>query len=638
MNEDKFIDNALKEYAQNGGKIDEDFLSELEKKIDGVEETPVLNEAPVNRRKWRAGMMSAAALILVGVVGKGIHSNFYKGDQSAPMALYNLASDERPLQEREESPVVKTGLSRKPSAPAMSEMKMRQSELGVPVLGDLPIIGGLFDQDGFTSIEEFKPGFGNHKAPNGNRYGSLIDGGFLSPLKEPLSTFSVDVDTASYTNVRKLIQSGRAVHPDAVRVEEMINYFKYDYSGPTSEHPFAIHTEVAACPWNAEHQLVKIGLQGKRIESEERKNANLVFLIDVSGSMNSANKLPLLVDSFQLLLKKLNEKDRVSLVVYAGRDAVLLQPTQVDEDGAQKISEALQKLSAGGGTNGASGIATAYDLARSGFIEDGVNRVILATDGDFNVGTTNQDELLKLVKNQSEGNISLTILGFGQGNLNDRMMEQLTNHGDGNYFYLDSLQEGQKVFGEKLTGTIETIAKDVKLQIEFNPGKVKDYRLIGYANRRLKNEDFTNDKIDAGDVGAGHTVTAFYEVIPADSLSKVTQQDLKYQKQTVEENLELVPSDDLLTVKFRYKKPDGDTSIELSEVVEDVDQSWQAASDDFRFASSVALWGMLLRNSEYAGEGNIEMVRKLALSGRGEDTSAERAGFLDLVRQSSSRR
>jgi len=430
--------------------------------------------------------------------------------------------------------------------------------------------------------------------PSGNKYGQLIDQGFLSPMKAPLSTFSIDVDTASYTNIRKHVESRMKIDISAVRIEEMINYFDYKYDGPTGDHPFAIHPEVAACPWNPEHRLVKIGLKGKEVK-EERKAANLVFLIDVSGSMNSPDKLPLLLQSFELLLKSLNENDSVSLVVYAGRQAVLLNPTSVSEEGRGVISRALKDLSAGGSTNGAAGISTAYDLARSGFIKGGVNRVILATDGDFNVGTTNQSELLKLVKNQAEGQISLTILGFGQGNLNDNLMEQLTNHGDGNYFYLDSLREGQKVFQHKLTGTIETIAKDVKIQVEFNPGKVAQYRLIGYANRRLKDEDFTNDKVDAGDIGAGHTVTALYEVVPVGVALTKLPSDLKYQKTAATEPLpKVIDSPELLTVKVRYKQPDGDVSTELSKPLTDEGKSLAQVSDDFRFASSVALWGMLL--------------------------------------------
>ena len=392
---------------------------------------------------------------------------------------------------------------------------------------------------------------------------------------------------------------------------------------------------MASCPWNPKHRLVRIGLQGERIDKGERKAANLVFLLDVSGSMKSPDKLPLLVQSFQILLKQLNEEDRVSLVVYAGRQAVLLNPTAIDEDGRTEVFEALKKLSAGGSTAGAAGIKTAYELARKGFVEGGVNRVILATDGDFNVGTTNTTELEKLVKNQAEGNISLTILGFGQGNLNDAMMEKLTNSGDGNYFYLDSLREGQKVFQKGLTGTIQTIAKDVKIQVEFNPGKVGRYRLIGYANRRLKDEDFKNDKVDAGDVGAGHRVTALYEIVPA---GVMVANELKYQKAKEEPKLDVVDSPEMLTVKLRYKQPDGDVSTELARPLTDTGNPWEKSSEDFKFSSGVALWGMLLRNSPYAGSGTPELVSELASNGQGDDVNGDRVELMDLVRRWSSRR
>jgi Ca-activated chloride channel family protein len=341
------------------------------------------------------------------------------------------------------------------------------------------------------------------------------------------------------------------------------------------------------------------------------------------------------VQSFQILLKQLNEEDRVSLVVYAGRQAVLLNPTAIDEDGRTEVSEALKKLSAGGSTAGAAGIKTAYELARKGFVEGGVNRVILATDGDFNVGTTNTTELEKLVKNQAEGNISLTILGFGQGNLNDAMMEKLTNSGDGNYFYLDSLREGQKIFQKGLTGTIQTIAKDVKIQVEFNPGKVGRYRLIGYANRRLKDEDFKNDKVDAGDIGAGHRVTVLYEIVPA---GVMVANELKYQKAKEEPKLDVVDSPEMLTVKLRYKQPDGDVSTELARPLTDTGNPWEKSSEDFKFSSGVALWGMLLRNSPYAGSGTPELVSELASSGQGDDVNGDRVELMDLVRRWSSRR
>ena len=478
------------------------------------------------------------------------------------------------------------------------------------------------------------------EAPTTEKYGPLIETGFLSPLTAPLSTFSTDVDTASYTNIRRHVQNNQAINPNAVRIEEMINYFDYSYPQPEGAHPFAVQNEVASCPWNENHRLVKIGLQGKSVNQGERKAANLVFLIDVSGSMSNADKLPLLVQSFQLLLEELNEDDRVSLVVYAGRQAVLLDPTAIDAGGRAQVNKALKSLSAGGGTHGSAGITTAYELARKAFIKEGVNRVILATDGDFNVGPTSHDALLQLVKKQADGNISLTVLGFGQGNLNDALLENLTNKGDGNYYYLDSLREGQKVFQSGLTGTIQTIAKDVKIQVEFNPSKVAQYRLIGYANRRLRDEDFANDKIDAGDIGAGHRVTALYEIVPVGAEKPAIPAGLKYQQQEapVVPKVKLTDSPELLTVKLRYKQPDGQVSTEISQPLTDQNGKWQEASEDFRFASSVSLWGMLLRDSKHAGSGTPELVTQLALSGKGDDVKGERVEFLDILRRWSTQR
>lgn len=683
MNDDKFLDEALKEHARHEGKADQEFLDQLDAKLDEQE----IQQTNVSRKSQsKAGWMSAAALVLVGVTAAALfwkpNSSKSRNHDSAILAESNVT---RSTEDKVETPMKlppvvvvsepvqqsdlgneREGLSENAGRELVRKKKIKNLQDKLEELRPLTmtfpkasgnensnpdkILKNLHDELSETTnapltdprFDELESGTGlrlgrgpatRKEIPSGNNYGALIEQGFLSPLNAPLSTFSTDVDTASYTNVRKLIESGRTIDPDAVRIEEMINYFDYQYEQPLGEHPFAIHPEVASCPWNPEHRLVRIGIKGKEIQNEARKASNLVFLIDVSGSMNSPDKLPLLVQSFEVLLAQLNENDRVSLVVYAGRQAVLLNPTAIDEDGRASVGQALKKLSGGGSTNGAAGISTAYDLARKGFLEGGVNRVILATDGDFNVGTINQEELLGLVKNQAEGQISLTILGFGQGNLNDELMEELTNKGDGNYFYLDSLREGQKVFRDGLTGTLQTIAKDVKIQVEFNPGKVAQYRLIGYANRRLKDKDFTNDKIDAGDIGAGHSVTALYEIVPAGVEADSLPGGLKYQKSEPAEAVrEIVKSPELLTVKLRYKQPDGETSTEVSQALTDANGGWQKASDDFRFASSVALWGMLLRNSVHAGEGSPEMVSELASGAQGTNPKGERAGHLDLLR------
>lgn len=702
MNENEFIDNALKEHARLEGQNDQGFLDQLESQLDMQNVTELKNEEKDSGAKkffWPAiaatVAVSAVAIspmfkhepqdqILASTANESesresSDSTEPKRDrrmasldvrksgvdpQGSPLAApgvshpiaevqveSSLVEDGGRLEEGKDFLMAKggkgflgeTSAARLPSPemakviPAATSMPVSDlalgTERGVSQRGSMRTryTGGIvdFDEPRKGQSSGFDP------VQPGNKYGALIDGGFLSPLSSALSTFSIDVDTASYTNIRRHIMNGQPLHPDAVRIEEMINYFDYRYAQPEGDHPFAVHTEVASCPWNPKHRLVRIGLQGEKIDKGERKAANLVFLLDVSGSMKSPDKLPLLVQSFQILLKQLNEEDRVSLVVYAGRQAVLLNPTAIDEDGRTEVSEALKKLSAGGSTAGAAGIKTAYELARKGFVEGGVNRVILATDGDFNVGTTNSTELEKLVKNQAEGNISLTILGFGQGNLNDAMMEKLTNSGDGNYFYLDSLREGQKVFQEGLTGTIQTIAKDVKIQVEFNPGKVGRYRLIGYANRRLKDEDFKNDKVDAGDIGAGHRVTALYEIVPA---GVMVANDLKYQKVKEELKLDVVDSPEMLTVKLRYKQPDGDVSTELARPLTDTGNPWEKSSEDFKFSSGVALWGMLLRNSPYAGSGTPELVSELSSSGQGDDVNGDRVELMDLVRRWSSRR
>ena len=473
---------------------------------------------------------------------------------------------------------------------------------------------------------------------HGSRYGSLTDNAFKSPWKDPLSTFSVDVDTASYTNVRRMIQSGQAVPADAVRIEEMINYFNYAYPQPDGKHPFSVNVETASCPWNAEHRLVKIGLKGKDIIREERPAANLVFLLDVSGSMNNQDKLPLLVDSMKILLKELNADDSVSIVVYAGAQGLALPPTYVDEDGRKTILNKLNNFRSGGSTNGGAGITLAYKMAKKHFVKGGVNRVILGTDGDFNVGLTG-DPLVSMVQRKAQSGVFLSVLGFGQGNLNDNMLEKITNKGNGNYFYIDNLREGRKVFLDDMMGTMVTIAKDVKIQVDFNPAKVKSYRLIGYANRMLRKEDFKNKLIDAGEIGSGHTVTALYEIVPGNAAVAQDAVKSKYQKRRVQpkpDDREVVDSPELLTVNLAYKQPDAtketeSTYFETTEI--DNEKTWQNASDDFKFASSVSLFGMLQRRSEHAGQGTYQLVRQLAEQGRGDDSKGLRTEFSDLVRK-----
>jgi Ca-activated chloride channel family protein len=505
----------------------------------------------------------------------------------------------------------------------------RDEELGLRS-GDLGGAGGAFSLPGAKRKEL---ALLRDKSPNTERYGPLIDPSWQQPTENPLSTFSIDVDTASYANIRRFISEGRAIPTDAVRIEECINAFKYQYEPPAGDKAFAVHTELATCPWNEDNLLVKIGIKGREIAREKRPVSNLVFLIDVSGSMQSNNKLPLVKESLKLLLHQLDERDSVSYVVYAGREGVVLPPTKMTESGRVKALEALEKLESGGSTNGGAGITRAYQLAMENFIDGGVNRVILASDGDFNVGVTGQDALVKIVKERAAKNIYLSALAFGTGNLNDAMFEAISNDGNGNYFYIDSIRESRKVFLENLTGSLITIAKDVKIQVEFNPSKVGSYRLIGYANRVLKDEDFNNDKVDAGDIGAGHTVTAFYEIVPAGLPQPNGGVDvLKYQKTPPAEKAPIAePSDEWLTLKLRHKHPEGDISALQESVVKGQASPWQESGSDFQFATAVAIFGMKLRGMSDVSSIPWDGVRQLAQAGLKEDKSEDRAEFVELI-------
>lgn len=465
-----------------------------------------------------------------------------------------------------------------------------------------------------------------------SRYTPVSDGSWSSPLQSPLSTFSIDVDTASWTNLRGLIRAGAgksSLPVDAIRIEEMINYFPWDYPQPTDEHPFAFATETGPCPWNPANRLIRVGIQGRSMPVSERPAANLAFLVDVSGSMNQPEKLPLVKRSLALLVEALGERDRVAVVVYAGSEGLVLPSTS--GQARKQIQEAIDRLDAGGSTNGGAGIKRAYQLAREQFIEGGVNRVILCTDGDFNVGVTGTEELVALVESGSKDRIFLSVLGFGQDNLNDAMLEEITNRGNGNYFYIDGFREARKVFLGDLMGTLVTIAKDVKIQVEFNPATVASYRLIGYANRKLKDEDFANDEIDAGEVGAGHRVTALYEIVPQGSAGAADGTgELRYQPTRVATPVEPISSDELAHVKLRYKRPEEDRSILMSTPIGSMTGK---SSEDFRFASAVALLGMILRGEEGIGGSSLAQVVEIAASAKGADPEGHRAEFVDVVRQ-----
>ncbi len=468
----------------------------------------------------------------------------------------------------------------------------------------------------------------NYTDYNTEEYDKIESNSFKDVKQNPVSTLSIDVDNAAYSNVRRFINGSQLPPKGSVRVEEMINYFNYDYPNPTGEHPFSFVTEVSECPWNKENKLIHVGIQGKKIDYDNLKPSNLVFLIDVSGSMSSANKLPLLKKSFMMLVDELGDRDKISIVVYAGAAGLVLPPTFASDK--QTIKDALNKLNAGGSTAGGAGIKLAYDIAKKNLIEDGNNRVILATDGDFNTGVSSTDAMIELIEEKRKDGIFLTILGFGMGNYKDGRMEQISNAGNGNYFYIDNIKESEKVFVKEMRANMFTIAKDVKIQIEFNPTNVKSYRLIGYENRLLANEDFNNDKKDAGELGAGHTVTAIYEVVPAGARQNVnTSAPLKYQTTEVSEND--VYNDELMTLKFRYKPIKGNKSILIEKTVNNTSIAFNETSNNFRFSASVAAFGMLLRDSEFKGTSTYEMVAKLAKGSKGNDTEGYRDEFIRMV-------
>lgn len=463
---------------------------------------------------------------------------------------------------------------------------------------------------------------------NTEEYNRIYENIYLDALNNPLSTFSIDVDTASYANVRRFIKSNQLPPKDAVRMEEMINYFDYDYPLPDNKHPFSIYTEMSSCPWNPPHMLIHIGLQGVKLKTENLPSSNLVFLIDVSGSMRPPNKLPLLKSAFKLLIRQLQEKDRISIVVYAGAAGVILPSTPGNRK--EKIIEAIDRLHAGGSTAGGEGIKLAYKVAFENYIEDGNNRVVLATDGDFNVGVSSTSELVRMIEEKRKRGVFLTTLGFGMGNYKDNRLEQLADKGNGNYYYIDSLLEAKKVFMDEMQGTIFTIAKDVKIQVEFNPVKVKAYRLIGYENRMLKKEDFEDDTKDAGELGAGHTVTALYEIIPFGSKEKIPEIDqLKYQHTKI--NPEAFKSKEIMTIKLRYKEPRGMESKLIVKPVGNKKIKLRNASDNFRFSAALAQLGLLLRDSKYKGVASYENVLSLARKGKSEDYHGYRAEFIKLV-------
>ncbi|WP_278020639.1 vWA domain-containing protein [Flavobacterium ginsengisoli] len=468
--------------------------------------------------------------------------------------------------------------------------------------------------------------------PTQEDYDSFVENAFESPKTAPLSTFSIDVDNASYTNIRRFLNNGQQVPKDAVRVEEMVNFFKYTYPQPKNEHPFSINTEVSDSPWNSNNKILKIGLQGKNIPTQDLPASNLVFLIDVSGSMEDMNKLPLLKQSLKILVDELRPKDKVAIVVYAGAAGMVLPPTSGDDK--KTIINALDNLQAGGSTAGGAGIELAYKIVAENFIKSGNNRVILATDGDFNVGSSSNSDMEKLIEEKRKTGVFLTCLGYGMGNYKDSKMEILADKGNGNYAYIDNIQEANRFLGKEFKGSMFAIAKDVKIQIEFNPKQVQAYRLIGYENRKLRPEDFKNDAIDAGELGSNHTVTALYEIIPTGVKSDYLAEqpdNLKYTKTETNSNNY---NGELATIKFRYKKPDGEKSIEMVQVIENKSVVLEKASDDMKFSSAVAWFGLKLRDSKLIADKSSDEIVKLAKQGNSNDEEGYKAEFIRLVETS----
>jgi Ca-activated chloride channel family protein len=584
--------------------------------------------APRAKRRWRAalvwsggGLAAAAgvALVLSTTLRSGMEPALpavAENKESAPTPLMMESNAREParLRPAEARPSLAAKMSAK--APRGTD---RESGSGTRARAEEFGMIGLLPQT-------IQPGAVEHDT---EAYDHIQDNPFIRVAEDPRSTFSIDVDTASYSIVRRFLNEGRLPPAGAVRIEEMINYFHYGYPEPATEVPFSVNTEVSEAPWATGHRLVRIGLKGRHVAAATRPRANLVFLVDVSGSMESPDKLPLLKEGLELLVGQLDSGDRVSLVVYAGSSGLVLSPTAGDRK--DTIRGALGRLQAGGSTNGGEGIQLAYEQARSSFIRGGINRVILATDGDFNVGTTSQSELLDLIEKEAKSGVFLSVLGFGTGNYKDSTLEKLADKGNGNYAYIDTAAEARKVLVEQASGTLITIAKDVKIQLEFNPSRVQAFRLIGYENRVLAHQDFTDDKKDAGEIGADHTVTALYELVPPGGALPDEGSMLRYQKRG--EPTAAAESGELLTIKLRYKEPEGSTSREIEVRVPDQRRSFGEASSDQQFAASVASFGMLLRGAQYKGSATYASV--LETLGRNVANDPYRRELVTLVEKAS---
>ncbi|MEO8109024.1 MAG: VWA domain-containing protein [Ginsengibacter sp.] len=513
---------------------------------------------------------------------------------------------------------------------AVQDLTLTQKDLSIP---PPPTLGTAESEDKAFEIPEVQNKSLSQAAPfNTEDYDHIVENNFLTVQEKPLSTFSIDVDRASYSNVRRFIEGGSLPPKGAVRIEEMINYFDYNYAPPVNEDPFAVYTEMANCPWSEKHRLVQIGLQGKKIPTDNLPPSNLVFLVDVSGSMEEPNKLPLVQESLKLLTDQLRENDRVAIVVYAGNAGLVLPSTSGADK--MKIKEAIDELQAGGSTAGGEGIKLAYKIAQENIKSHGNNRIVLATDGDFNVGASSDDELVELIEKERQSGIFLSVLGYGMGNYKDNKMQQLADKGNGNHNYIDNLNEAKKVLVNEFGGTLFTIAKDVKLQVEFNPALVSAYRLIGYENRLMADEDFNDDKKDAGDMGSGHTVTALYEIIPAGVTDTFIRKvdHLKYQLNKEGSNT----TAEVMNIKLRYKQPENEISKLITYPVAGDNKSWQQASDNFKFSAAVAEFGLLLRESAFKQKSSYEQIIAMAKAATGNDVNGYRAEFVQLVKNAES--
>lgn len=570
------------------------------------------------------------------------------GDQASAEGLSEESGKVEPYSARPAAAPVNNPTPRPRGLSAAATPAERRYMFGVGVNSDAGVAGSIVPTDALlTQQTRLRAAAAADEGETAEQYDQIVENSFLPSKDHALSTFSIDVDTASYANTRRFLTGGQLPPPSAVRIEELINYFTYDDPQPEGNGPFSVNMELAECPWTPGHHLLRVGLKGREIAKDKRPNSNLVFLLDVSGSMQTHNKLPLVKQAMQMLVRQLTENDMVTIVVYAGQEGLALDTTSGDQK--DKILGAIENLAAGGSTHASAGITLAYEKAMQNFLKDGTNRVILCTDGDFNVGITDDQALVNLISEKAKSNVFLSVLGFGMGNLKDSKMEKLADKGNGNYGYIDTAKEAQKVLVEQMTGSLITIAKDVKIQIEFNPAAISSYRQIGYENRVLAAKDFDDDTKDAGEIGAGHSVTALYEVVLVGNEKTAAQPGqeagvpLKYQRPvakpeearpaTDRELTEAAQTGELCTVKLRFKEPTGDKSELMEFPLKQEPKRFGAASENLRFASAVAAFGMVLRGSEHRGGASMSAVEEIASASLGKDANGYRAEFLDLIRK-----